>query len=77
MPYKFELGYAPDIELTIDINFKKDYEGLKLSTNKLTFKSDKKIDSFYIWFDKVEDAKKIISEGYLDLKMKGINKDIY
>lgn len=78
LPIVIELENAPDIELIVLLNKKKDYKGISLSKSSVTFDAQKRFDEFRIIFTNETLAKEeALPMGSVDLQLKGSNDAIY
>ena len=78
LPFLFTLEFAPDIELRINLNFKREYAGIALSTEELIFNNGELQQQFRITYSNVTLAgEEGLTFGGVDFLMHGVNADIY
>lgn len=78
MPVFFKIPRAPDIGFKITLNLKKDYKGIILSKKELDFSSGKTEESFVVFYnDTIAAREESLTEGFIDLTISGVNKDLY
>jgi hypothetical protein len=78
MPVFITIPKSPDIGISVVVNMKKAYQGIRLSTNSINFDAGSTQGFFKIYFDDIKAAtKEALTTGALDLQLFGVNKGLY